>query len=77
MLIDEVRQLIAGQTNAYELLDAAIMEELDPTDQRVEADKFLARVNVASKLLNNFIAHNAGITQGQAVYQCRYDKLAA
>lgn len=62
MLIGEVRLLIAGQTNAYGLLDAAIMEELDPTDQRVEADQFLARVNVASKLLNNFIAHIAGIT---------------
>jgi hypothetical protein len=53
------------------------MEELDPTDQRIEADQFLTRVNVASKLLNNFIAHIAGITQSQAVYQRRYDKLAA
>ncbi|AWA43948.1 recombinase family protein [Trueperella pyogenes] len=75
--IDAVHQLIADQTQADELLDAAIMEELDTTDLRIEADQIFARVNAASEALNKLIAHNAKVAQDQNVYQRRYDKLAA
>lgn len=64
-------------TGMDELLDQAVLAELDTTDLHIQADQLLAQVNAANDALNKLIAHNARVAQDQNDYQKRYDKLSA
>lgn len=69
--IDAVHQLIADQTQADELLDTAIMEEVDTTDLRIEADQLLAEYEEIISRISNLEDQQAGYQH----YKSKIEKL--
>lgn len=58
-----------------EVIDNAVLAELDTTDLHIEADQLFAQVGAAAEAIDALIARNARVAQDQTEYQRRFDKL--
>jgi hypothetical protein len=60
-----------------DLLEDALLTELDTIDLRLQADRISAQAATVGKAIEKLIATNARVAQNQANYQQRFDKLSA
>lgn len=73
--LDAVHTLLASRSKVDEVIDNAVLAELDTTDLHIEADQLFAQVGAAAEAIDALIARNARVAQDQTEYQRRFDKL--
>ncbi|MSS84762.1 recombinase family protein [Actinomycetaceae bacterium WB03_NA08] len=75
--IEAVRQLLAERGAADDLLEDALLSELNTTDLRLQADRISAQAATVGEAIEKLIATNARVAQNQTEYQQRFDNLSA
>lgn len=74
--VEAVRRMLAEHGEVDELLEDALLAELDTTDLRLQADRISAQAATVGEAIEKLIATNARVAQNQADYQQRFDKLS-
>lgn len=74
---EAVRQMLAERGADDDLIEDALLAELDTTDLRLKADRISSQAATVGDAIEKLIATNARVAQNQADYQQRFDRLSA
>ena len=75
--VEAVRAMLAERGEVDDILEDALLAELDTSDLRLKADQISAQAATIGEAIEKLISTNARVAQNQADYQQRFDKLSA